>query len=380
MQRVTQSRADEGAVGVLVAVILAFALLLGLGAIVLDFGALHAERRIVQNGADAAVLAIAQDCAQDSAACDVSSSAAQPWADDNAGDAQTSVAEVCRGNAGQTGSCTSLTLQNPDSVAECLPPDSSAQAMWSGWIEVRTEARTNGTLGLPNIVSGGTQQVGACARAAWGPPGQLDVAFPVTFSKCEYEYFIATGGLSSPPEYDAANPMPTTRETMISLKDPDAENAPSTCPSSPPGGDVPGGFGWIDVDSDCTATIDAGSQVGADTGNTPPSVPGDPTVCDNLIVNSLESVIWIPVYEQVSGTGDTALYTISGFAGFYLTGFNLGGGGLKNDGYVHGWSQCPGTGGSGRCLIGWFVTGTPPSTGTIGGGVDYGVRIVQLVG
>ena len=37
--------------------------LIGVGALVIDSGALYAERRQLQNGADAAALAVAQDCA-----------------------------------------------------------------------------------------------------------------------------------------------------------------------------------------------------------------------------------------------------------------------------------------------------------------------------
>ena len=37
--------------------------LIGVGALVIDVGRLYVERRDLQNGADAAALAVAQDCA-----------------------------------------------------------------------------------------------------------------------------------------------------------------------------------------------------------------------------------------------------------------------------------------------------------------------------
>ena len=53
---------DRGAVLVWVALMLV--VLLGIGALVIDVGALYAERRQLQNGADAAALAVAADCAE----------------------------------------------------------------------------------------------------------------------------------------------------------------------------------------------------------------------------------------------------------------------------------------------------------------------------
>jgi Flp pilus assembly protein TadG len=52
-------RDDHGAILVMVALMLTA--LLGVGAIVLDLGKLYVEKRELQNGADAAVLAVAQD-------------------------------------------------------------------------------------------------------------------------------------------------------------------------------------------------------------------------------------------------------------------------------------------------------------------------------
>ena len=53
-------RDERGAVGVLVAVLLAGGVLLGLGAMVIDVGQLYQERAQLQNGADAAAVAVAK--------------------------------------------------------------------------------------------------------------------------------------------------------------------------------------------------------------------------------------------------------------------------------------------------------------------------------
>ena len=54
---------DEGAVTMIVAVVLAGGVLLGMAALTVDVGLIHAERRELQNGADAGALAVAQQCA-----------------------------------------------------------------------------------------------------------------------------------------------------------------------------------------------------------------------------------------------------------------------------------------------------------------------------
>src|SRR6187401_1591057 len=82
---------DEGAVMVWVALMMV--VLLGAGAIVIDIGALYAEKRQLQNGADAAALAVAQDCANGS--CSGYAARADTYADLNANDGAANVALVC---------------------------------------------------------------------------------------------------------------------------------------------------------------------------------------------------------------------------------------------------------------------------------------------
>ncbi len=369
---------DGGAVTILLALLLGGGVLLGMAALTIDVGTLFSERRELQNGADASALAVAQGCARASA-CDTSSGGvAAQYANSNAKDAAANVTTVCGSGVVGLSGCSANT--GPQ-LTRCLGTVPSAA---SGWVEVRTATRTAaGSTLLPpvfartltgNAAYAGTT-VSACARAAWGPVGSLSVAFPVTFSRCEYNYFTSTSGLSAPPTYSSTNPRPSGREVAILLKDPQITNAPGTCPSSPPGGDRPGGFGWIDLDSGagCAAAIDVNGVIGANPGSTP-------AICDAAIAGALESVIYIPVYDSVSGTGNTAEYHVNGFAAFYLSGYRLAGGlNDPGDNYPGNCTTGPAAGGT-RCLYGWFVSGLAPTGGTIGSGIDYGVRVVQLAG
>ena len=91
-------RDDAGATIVIVALMMV--VLLGMGALVIDVGQLYAERRELQNGADAAALAVAQDCAGGD--CRDETTTAGTYADDNAHDGKAAVDEVCGSGPGLT--------------------------------------------------------------------------------------------------------------------------------------------------------------------------------------------------------------------------------------------------------------------------------------
>ena len=69
-------RDDRGAVSILVALLISAGVIVGLLAMVIDGGRLYTERRLVQNGADAAALAVARACALGDPACSSRSEAA----------------------------------------------------------------------------------------------------------------------------------------------------------------------------------------------------------------------------------------------------------------------------------------------------------------
>jgi len=54
---------ERGVVAAIVAILLGTGVLLGMGALVIDVGQIYQERAELQNGADAAALAVAESCA-----------------------------------------------------------------------------------------------------------------------------------------------------------------------------------------------------------------------------------------------------------------------------------------------------------------------------
>ena len=177
-----RSRGDEGLIAVMAAVVIAGGLLIGMLAMTVDVGRLLVERRAVQNGADAAALALADDCARGRADCAVGSasiSRAGAYANANAADGTTSVTAVC-------GSTPLAACATPGPHAwECQSP-----AAFPAFVRVRTATREeDGTAVVPPVfagaMSGGTG-LWACAQAAWGSARSAGTVVPFALSICDY--------------------------------------------------------------------------------------------------------------------------------------------------------------------------------------------------
>ncbi len=367
------SSSDDGAVTALVAVLLGFGVLVGMAAIVIDVGAIHAERRELQNGADAAAFAIAQDCATGDA-CNAGTAVGDPsqvYADANAKDSRSGVTSVC-GNSSRF----PLPGCAPPSTAwtDCGPlPGSNTQ-----FVEVRTRTETtsatNPTL-LPGrfarALAGNEGYTGttvpACSRAAWGPAGSATAALPVAFSRCDWETMTADGpdagsepDYAPSPPYDSTGYPPATFEKFIKLR----TTTDTSC------GGIPGGFGWLDS-TNCEAEIQDEDWVEDDTG-----VSTNPD-CKHKVATLVGTVIYLPVYDATNDlSGTNGKYRVAGIAAFYLSGYNLPAASPRRVDSPVGGRLCRG---DDKCLYGWFVDDLEPSGGPISTGPSYGATTVQMI-
>src|SRR5262249_53487049 len=109
-------RDDRGAVAALVAILLGGGVLLGIGALVLDVGRLYQNRAELQNGADAAALAVAKNCALTISTCSLTNatSTAASYAGYNA-------SQLTGHSAGVYGICVS-TVGSPSFTIGACPP------------------------------------------------------------------------------------------------------------------------------------------------------------------------------------------------------------------------------------------------------------------
>jgi Flp pilus assembly protein TadG len=348
---------DRGAIAVLVGVLLGGAALVGIGALVVDAGRLYQERAELQNGADAGALAVARSCA--AGTCDTSK--ADTYADLNAKDGLSTVDTVC-GSGGTLTSCAATT----GDITDCPAAPTTGK-----YVDVHTSTLTDtGTLLPPDFsrsLLGNESFEGtgskACARAAWGPPASATTV-AMTISYCEWQQATA-GGTSFAPPPPAVPPV--SADQVLKLHDP---SKPTTCPGGPAGSDGPGMFGWVDdADGDCKAFVSGGTY-SADTGVS----AGKSCQAALAEAQANRTVIYVPVYTSVTGTGTGGTYALKGFAAFVVTGYYLPS--FKASDWLNPKNDCKG---ADKCVNGYFTQGLLPSAGTIGG-PDLGVDIVQLTG
>jgi hypothetical protein len=364
-------RSERGAVATIVAILLAGGVLLGMGALAIDVGQLYWEREELQSGADAAAMAVAKECAKTPVKCVVSflNGPAGEYADDNATDGASTVSVLCGRIAG---SDIPPCPAQPDNLTACLndPPDGD-------YVEVRTTTRMkNGSTLLPptfaqallgNEGYDGTT-VGACARAAFGPPKSA-TGLAMTISMCEWNASTSYGAaFAEPPPYPP-NPLPLpTMERVAYLH---TTASAGTCPAGPSGSDTPGGFGWLDdPNANCSAVVSSDANAGGDPGV---AVSGP---CKTLLENARtnRTVLFVPVFNRVTGTGTNTEYHIAGLAAFVVTGYHLPG--VSVESWLTGTKYCKG---SDKCVYGYFTQALIPATGSIGG-PDLGASIVTLIG
>lgn len=295
--------------------------LLGFTAITVDIGAMYAERAQLQSAADAAAIAIAQECAAGGDCTETATEViAQAFADANVND--------------EAANASTPTFPEPFSV------------------EVTTttkDAHTGaGTLGLVFAPLLGIEAptVSATATAGWGSPRRGPAVLPLAFAPCSFDL---DGGIQ-----------------VLRIH---GNNDGSSCSSTSPSGQVlPGGFGWLDDPSGtCNALVGVGDLAPSGTGVSLPSN------CAQVLADHKDETVLVPVYDDTGGSGSGAWYRIRGWAAFTLLGWNFPGYSYNNQTYSG--AQC-----NGNCkgLIGKFESYVSLDDRFIPGGPDLGASLVRL--
>lgn len=332
MRRIRKAGSDErGAVSVIVALMLVA--LLGFAAISVDVGMMYAEKAQQQNGADAAALAVADNCAKGS--CGTYGSTAGNFANWNANDGKTKV----------------------DSVT--FPTVSSVQ--------VNTSSRDIAgndvfRLAFANIFGMSTANIQATATAAWGPP-QAGTTLPWTFGKCVFDQSLTAAQLASLQSTGNFTGDPSSAHIL--LRSDTNSNYPGCTGQL---GYATGGFGWLDLaGGQCQANINVGtSSAGSNPGN------NIDNTCKALLPSLLSKPVLIPIFTVSSGNGQHATYPIYGFAAFQVTGWYF-------NPTVYADPLAPACGQNCRGITGYFTKFVSLQEGmTIGTGPNLGGSIVKL--
>ena len=288
MRRLTTMHQDRehGAVSVIVAILLVT--LLGFVAIAVDVGRIYSERAQLQNGADAAAIALAQTCARNPAdSLCTTSTLAGSLANQNALNGMSNVNNIQLSTTAGTVSVTTTAKENG-------APDNSVSLFFAG------------VLGIPSM------QVAAKSSAVWGSPTKGPTAFPLAFSICQVQNMVDKG--------------------LQVLQNKDSKSANPGC-TLPSGGTVPGGFGWLAQDAGkCGASIDLSvNESGSDPTNTKTGNSA-PSNCEATlngwaadITAGRKAVVLLPVFDKATGTGAGAVYHLTAFAAFNVVGWKFSG-------------------------------------------------------
>ena len=330
---------EHGGVAVTVAIMLM--VLIGVGALVLDVGNLYWERRQLQNGADAAALALVQDCIEEGLPCTSVATTAdttgRTYADANAADGFAEAAvdldpDTCRAEVNTS------TLEADG--GNLLPPF-LAQVIVEGYEGTTVSARAV-------AVCGGIGQ-------GSGLPLIFDDENWDEFEKVEKPEEAESDWWKNwePGEEDEAN-------DNVFFNQGDT-------------GYGAGAFGWLDLDDgeSCQATLYDLGLLDTNTGNSfscefhNASKQNADAFRDYVLENNPHLV---PMYESYSGTGNNLTYTVSGFAVMYITGWHFSG--------EHYQYNAPCSGNE-RCISGHFLTKITLDEHPTGGG-DFGVQTYSL--
>lgn len=246
---------DRGAVAITFALVLV--VLLGFVGLGVDVASAFAKKQEMQNGADAAALAAAQECA--TVGCGSAAGVAQTYADGN----------VRRDSVG---------------AAVSFPAGN----------QVRVTAEGPSPNNFLPVVGVNSFDVEAAATAVWGSPTAGPV-IPLTISACSFFDQLGTPQIGD----------------IVEMWVPKNDSGPAPAPCDWHADYPPGGFGWLDGGDDCTVDVTVGMWAPGKPGLSPPA-------CD--LSGYLGQTILIPIFDDDRGTGSGAEVHIMRFAAVKLLG------------------------------------------------------------
>ena len=392
MWRLIRADRDRGALAILMAIFLP-AVILGLGALVIDVGSWYSSRAQDQNGADAAVVAVARSCAP-GPAC--TAATANVYANSASNGGLAGQVKVCGSTAssitsGSTGlvSCSSLGI--PEDGTAC-PKDPGTQ-----YVDAFVQPKNTDNSGtVTSFLGYGKQNIAACAQAIIGQAGG-GTGLALTMSFCAWERATKVTP-TSPPKYATpappyrANPWPpgysgTVSSGSTATPNVGGENviqlqgSENPCSDGPSGQNQPGGFGWLSdqpngaMPANCSVATTAGGYVYSGTGGigggssdcaTRLQAMYDASTGTQTIPNSMNPA-FIPVFDlscnstgklEPAGTTNcpagmpNGSYHIAGYAEFILTGIHYNP--VTDPSLITNTQPCTG---SAKCLYGLFTQG-----------------------
>ncbi|MBA3734204.1 MAG: hypothetical protein H0W90_03235 [Actinobacteria bacterium] len=263
--------------------VVSVAVMLGMAALVLDAGAWFRTKRRLQGTADAAALAGAQQLPGSPSSA---ATMAMNYANQNGGDV-----------AGADIVISSTTLPNDTITVKAK----------------RTDAGLfSGVLGIPGA------NIDARAKVRVGPPAQARFVAPMVVN-CAHP-LIHNCGANSTPDFQV----------------------PTTMDYDPMG--APGAYGMLNLGKDASGTPGSSEEadwilhgfdkyLGLGNYNSDPGAKFSSSNIQDALQARIGTVLLFPVFKQLNGGGQNAVYEIIGWIGFHLTSFNVQGNNASLRGY-----------------------------------------------
>lgn len=370
---------DRGAIALIVSILFMFGVILGCAALTIDVGSINAERRTLQNGADAAAMLVARTCAATKTCPTFDNSALVALVNSNdTKDQYTKIARV----DGKAAVCGVITTDLDLPACEALQPGLSdcptPQTSPAQYIRVYTQTQNSADSAdtiLPPIFGqtvvagykGVTQQT--CASVGIGSLGSSPDALPIVIAQCAYDTMLAANTPSFPPMPPPQTASQTT-PVPIPIGPPTDYSAyamtiwshiqgsstgPAKCNATNSGLFLPGGFGWTDSvdDTHCSANFTFDKGVWTMPVGNGAAIPSGCKHGGTSPKRFVGTTTYIPIMTGVSG----GKYVIDGLAGFYVAGYNAPAASPKNwDGYTdNGSKKIPKLSGGNDGIWGWFT-------------------------
>lgn len=363
---------EHGAAAVFIAVLLV--VMFGMGALVLDVGHMFWERRQLQNGADAAALALAAKCAEGIVDCanatiSLLGNEAEPYADENADDDESGIpTPIAHGVEEDSCEPGSETADNPLTDGETVK------------VSTETVDASTGdsflTHWLAPVLGIDTTTVRACAVATSGILGGPVNVLPIAICETHFNELTSNGTAFGPPAeevYFGRNECDFQTDTY------------------------PGGWGWIDDEMDvdisagqCSVVLTEEQWVDGKTGTDTNNATYDD--CIEALYNYLENndgeaLVHVPIFSDYCAPSNSTppcngehRFYIEGFAGFRLSGYRFNGIPPAYGRYPDN-SVCAGGGGGSppSCIVGYFTEFVTYDGFINEDAGDFGGTTVQLI-
>jgi hypothetical protein len=353
-------RDENGAIAVIVAILLGSGVLLGMGALVIDVGEFYNERALLTNAAQEAAVAIAKSCVTGSCATipavgDVQAAIKGPGS--------ISIGTIC--GSGTLGACPAAAA----GTVSCPPAASGV-----GYVDVYASTPLTGRSALlpaafpatlPGLHAFAGKNMSVCVQASWGAPAAAQ-ATAITISQCSWQSATGfssqanagTSGGGSPGivhAYSTPSPSSDVAFQLLSF------GGGGGCSSGQPV------FGWAaDSSGYCSLPV-SGPRYPGWSGIPPPS-------CLAALASAQSSHIpvVIPIFSSVWRRFGVRTYRLYGFADFVVTGYHFAGTSAPD--WLNPANTCTG---SLSCVNGYFTEGVVPTTGSFGGPY-LGATIIDL--